>query len=620
MSAIAGWVDRQRRLAGVAATLRSMVGAMAARGPDREEVWRSDHALLGQRRLIAGDADTSGPVEIRDGDVTLGAVAFDGEVYDSASLRADLASRGHRFLGESVAEVVFRAYLEWGEDFVTRLAGMYAIALWDEREQRLLLVRDRIGFKPLFYAETEAGVVFASERKGLLAHPWLSPVIDADGLRELLAYAGTPGHAVFKGMRQVKPASFVRVDGTGSVEREYWAPSTDEHHDDLDGTIDRVRALVENTMSLSSFRVPEVLLSGGIDSSTLTAFAARDLDSVRTYTVRFGDDSEEFEANEVWGSPDLPFVEEMVTAFGTEHTEIVLRTADLLDPLARTAVLRAKEIPNPLGNMNTSYYLFLREVAEHTSTVLQGDGADSFFGGMGWVHHPGVVKARTLPWVALAALDAGAPAAGLGGGMLRADLLRKLDVPGYAAERFRETVSRVEHLPGASDTERAMRDLFMVHLKNWLGTLLPHDETIAMSVGLEMRMPFTDHRLIEYVYNIPWSMKVHDKREKGLLRAAVADLVPQSILDRKKSPYPVPQDSGYPTALCAELTRMISRPDSPIAELIDTDAVRETAASPQALWPGDGVSAGQAWAKRSHVEMLLQLDEWIRTYRVSVEV
>jgi asparagine synthase (glutamine-hydrolysing) len=624
MSAIAGWVHRGRDLSREDAVLRAMVGAMAARGPDEEGIWRGEHALLGFRRLVAGTSDTGAqPFEVHADGRLLGAVVFDGEVYNAGELRADLTGRGHRFTGGAVAELLFHAYLEWGSGFVTRLVGMYAIALWDEREQQAILVRDRVGLKPLFYAETEAGAVFASERKALLVHPWLRAVVDADGLRELMAYAGTPGHAVFKGMRAVKPASFVRIGATGISEHQYWAPETREHEDDMDATVATVRGLLEQTMSLPTFAVPDVLLSGGVDSSTLTAFVSRrppEGASVRTYTVRFGDDREEFQANEVWHSPDLPYVREMVDACHTDHTEIVLRTADLLDPLARTAVLRAKEIPNPLGNMNTSYYLFLREVGRRTSSVLQGDGADSFFGGMGWVHHPGVVKSKNLPWVALAALDAGAPTAGLGGGMLKPGLLDKLDIPGYSAQRYRETVSQVEHLPGESDTERVMRDLFMIHLKNWLGTLLPHDETIAMSAGLEMRLPFTDHRLTEYVYNIPWSMKTRDKREKGLLRAAVADLLPQSILDRQKSPYPVPQDAGYPAALCAELSRMISRPDTAISEFVDSDAVRETAANPAALWPGDKVSAGQAWAKRSHVEMLLQLDEWISTYGVSVEV
>lgn len=624
MSAIAGWVHRERDLTLEATVVRSMVGTMAARGPDEEGLWRGRHALLGHRRLIAGTANTGAqPFEVRADGVLLGAVAYDGEIYNADDLRADLIGRGHRLTGDAVAELLFHAYLEWGTSFVERLVGMYAIALWDEREAEAVLVRDRVGFKPLFYAETEAGIVFASERKALLAHPWLRAAVDADGLRELLAYAGTPGHAVFKGMKQVKPASLVRARATGVSELTYWHLETREHEDDLETTVAKVRGIVEDTMRLPTFDLPRVLLSGGVDSSTLTAFAARNRpaeDPVRTFTVRFGDDTGEFQANEVWNSPDLPFVREMVDTFHTDHTEIVLRTADLLDPLARTAVLRAKEIPNPLGNMNTSYYLFLREVSQHVSSVLQGDGADSFFGGMGWVHHPGVIKAKNLPWVALAALDAGAPTAGLGGGMLKPDILAKLDVPGYSSQRYRETVAQVEHLPGASQTERDMRDMFMVHLKNWLGTLLPHDETIAMSVGLEMRLPFTDHRLTEYVYNIPWSMKIADKREKSLLRAAVADLLPQSILDRKKSPYPVPQDAGYPAALCAELSRMMSRPGTAISEFVDLDAVRATAAAPEALWPGEKVSAGQAFAKRSHVEMLLQLDEWITTYGVSVEV
>ncbi|WP_262391695.1 asparagine synthase C-terminal domain-containing protein [Nocardiopsis sp. CNR-923] len=253
----------------------------------------------------------------------------------------------------------------------------------------------------------------------------------------------------------------------------------------------------------------------------------------------------------------------MVARVGAEHTDIVVDTADLLDPLVLRNALRAKDVPSPLGNMNTSLYVLCRAVRGHTDLALLGDAADGVFGGVMWLEHEQLLRAPTFPWIAMARWTGARH--GLGTDLLAPDLLASLDMDGYCAERYRETMARAPHQPDESETERRMRDAWYVNVTNWLETLVPHSESIAQSVGLSLRLPYCDHRLVEYVYNAPWSVKSFDGREKSLLRAALADVLPASVLERRKSPYPVVQDAVYAEELCGRLRRILDDPGAPVA-------------------------------------------------------
>ncbi|MDW4905913.1 asparagine synthase (glutamine-hydrolyzing) [Streptomyces sp. ADMS] len=620
MSGIAGWVDHRRDLTRERATVRAMTATMACRGPDGEGLWASEHAVLGHRRQVLMDADALPEpfAFVADGE-TVAVAAVDGEIYNTAELRRELASYGHPFRDGGQAEVVLAAHLRWGTDCVSRFVGVFALAVWDHRAEELLLARDRLGNKPMFYRPTEHGVVFGSERKAILAHPLVEPVVDMDGLREILSYAGTPGHGVFRGIHQIRPGHFVRVTRDGVREHRYWALEAREHTDSLDTTVRTVRELLERAVAEQlDADVPLcMMLSGGLDSSGITALAARTLGErgappLRTFTASFRQEGE-FQADEVWSTPDAPFARELVERVGADHTDVVLGTEDLLDPVVKANALRAKDVPSPLGNMNTSLYVLFRAIREHADVAVLGDAADGIFGGTMWMSMPPLLQARTFPWTAMANWSGGKH--GMGTDLLDAGLLAKLDVPGYCADRYQDAMTRVPHVAGQSDEERRMREIWYLNVTNWLETLLPHSESVAQSLGLALRLPYCDHRLVEYVFNAPWSMKGFDGREKSLLRAALADVLPESILQRRKSPYPVTQDVAYARALCDELLRLSSDPQAPAAALIDTAAARAFAEDPEAL-----VTGPRAWVARTHVEMLFQLNAWLDQYRVRLEL
>ncbi|GAA0713563.1 asparagine synthase (glutamine-hydrolyzing) [Dactylosporangium roseum] len=619
MCGIVGWVAYRRNLVHEQAALRAMTATAALRGPDAEGLWVGEHCGIGHRRLavidLAGGRQPmlAGRGRLAGEDV-LAALTYSGEVYNFRELRSELIALGHSFQTESDTEVVLHAYLEWGEHCAERLNGMYAFGVWDGPRQRLMLVRDRMGVKPLFYHETDDGVLFASEPKGLLAHPDVPAEVDLDGLRELLAMVKTPGHGVYRGVRELPPGHVAVIDRDGLRLRRYWRVVSHPHPDDLDTTVHAVRELLEDIVRRQLIaHVPLcTLLSGGLDSSAITVLAAEalrqdGLGAVHSFAVDFVGQTEHFRPDAVRDQPDTPFVHEVVDHIGARHADIVLNSAELTDPLYRTEVLAANDLPTGLGDLYVSLYLLFRAVREHSTVALSGESADEVFGGYAWFHDPQAVAAHTFPW--LAALGDRRDATDQ---LLAPDLARAMDLDGYREAAYLQALGEVEHLPGEGPRERRMREISYLHLTRFVQILLDRKDRMSMANGLEVRVPYCDHRLVEYVYNTPWSMRTFDGREKSLLRAAVADLLPESVLRRRKSPYPSTQDPAYERSLRRSLSELVDDPSAPVSALIDPHRVREVLATPLD-------SSGLAPNRRS-IELLLGLDLWLRRYPVRLLV
>jgi asparagine synthase (glutamine-hydrolysing) len=617
MCGIVGWADFDRSLIGEYATIRAMTATMALRGPDDEGVWLDERVALGHRRLAV--IDIRGGVQPmtaeRDGTVTA-VLTYSGEVYNFRELRTELRGYGHTFRTDSDTEVVLRAYLQWGDSFVERLRGIFALGLWDCERERLVLARDRMGVKPLFYRPTEHGVLFASEPKGILIHPGVTTEVDADGLRELLTHFHSPDRSTpYRDVFDVRPGHLVIVDRDGLRQQRYWALRTHEHPDDLDTTVRTVRDLLESTVAEQMVAdVPLcTLLSGGLDSSTITTFAAGAGSGVRSYAVDFVGQTENFRPDAVRDLPDAPFVHDVVAHIGSDrltHQDIMLDTTMMMDPLHRTSVLHANDMPSPMGDMYQSLYLLFRAVREHSTVALSGEVADEVFGGYWWFHNQDAVAADTFPW-----LYPRHPAAGGGNPiveMLDPDLAALLDLPGYQADRYRDALAEVEHLPGDDPLERRMRELCYLAQIWWVPFLLDRKDRMSMAHGLEVRVPFADHRLVEYVYNVPWSMKFFDGQEKSLLRAAVTDLLPKSVLERRKSPYPSTQDTRYERMLRDRAGQILTDPAAPSSGLLNAKVLTDLFESPLE-------SSGFGPGRRS-AEMVVSIDDWLRRYPVQLRL
>ncbi|MGR8007560.1 asparagine synthase (glutamine-hydrolyzing) [Streptomyces hypolithicus] len=613
MSGIAGWVDFSRNVAQERDVVRAMTATMARRGPDAEGLWLSEHAALGHRlRRVGESEDGSLPMVLEDGSGPRAVLSFSGETYNSHELRAQLRSLGHDFKARTEAEVILHAYLEWGSDFVTRLEGIYGFALWDAGRQELLLVRDRMGVKPLFYAPTPAGVLFGSEPKAILAHPGFQAVLDTDGLRDILSVARVPGHAVFRGMQEVLPGATVRVSRSGAVEHRYWRLQVAEHTDTLDQTISTVRDMLESivTQQMVADVPPMSLLSGGLDSSSLTALAAhvarsRELGTIHSLAVNDHDPSAKAGTH---GNEDHIYARLLAEHVGTDHSELSLNGLDLLDPALRASVLAAYDLPINKGDQYASLLTLFGAARRHASVAFSGECGDDVFGGYNWNRLPEWVSCPTFPWV-----EEGRPRFRGNGVVFESGLLAKLDLATYERDSHSTAVAEIaaaDHID--NPTEARYREVtYLAHTRH-TRVLFDRLDRLGMAAGLQIRIPFADPRLVEYTFNVPWAMKSFDGREKSLLRAAMKGLLPESVALRVKTPYPNLRSGAYDKVLRDRLVDVVRTPESPIAPLLSAE-LKEAVGKRGAAALEDGVS-------RAALETALQMESWLRTYGVRMDL
>ncbi|MEV8560550.1 asparagine synthase (glutamine-hydrolyzing) [Streptomyces sp. NPDC051917] len=610
MCGITGWVSFDRDLTAEATTLHAMTETMACRGPDDRGTWAEGPAALGHRRLAIIDLPGGRqPMSVATPEGTV-AMVYSGEAYNFTELRRELEGRGHRFTTDSDTEVVLHGYLEWGDAVAGRLNGMYAFAVWDGRHDKLVMIRDRMGIKPFYYHPTSDGVLFGSEPKAILANPLARRRVTLDGLRELFVMVKTPGHAIWDGMHEVQPGTVVTVDRSGLSTRVYWQLKTRPHTDDRDTTIATVRSLLDDIVRRQLVAdVPRcTLLSGGLDSSAMTAIAARQLarqgEKVRSFAVDFVGQTDNFVADELRGTPDTPFVHDVARLAGTDHQDIVLDAQSLADPAVREQVIRARDLPAGFGDMDTSLLLLFRAIREKSTVALSGESADEVFGGYLQFFDEEARRADTFPWLTTMGRHFGDDA-----DVLRADLTKSLDLESYVADGYRAAVAGIERLDGESDFEYRMRRMSHLHLTRFVRALLDRKDRMSMAVGLEVRVPFCDHRLVEYVYNAPWALKSFDGREKSLLREAAADVLPRSVYERVKSPYPSTQDPRYACALQEQAKELLSRPSHQVFDLVDRDRLRRAA---------EREAPVSTQAARRGLERALDLARWLEVYAPEV--
>jgi asparagine synthase (glutamine-hydrolysing) len=612
MCGITGWVAFRRDLRAEHTTVDAMTETMACRGPDDRGTWVAEHAALGHRRLAI--IDLPGGRQPMSVDTPNGPVAmvYSGETYNFTELRKELIGRGHRFETDSDTEVVLHAYIEWGDAFAERLNGMYAFAIWDARENKLVMVRDRMGIKPFYYYETADGVLFGSEPKAILANPLAERTVTLDGIRELFAFVKTPGHAVWEGMREVEPGTIVTVGSNGLRTTRYWTLETREHTDDQATSVAHVRELLEDIVRRQLVSdVPRcTLLSGGLDSSAMTAIAAQQLaetnETVRSFAVDFVGQTENFVPDDLRGTPDTPYVHDVAAKSGTQHQDIVLNSDELADPAVRSKVIRARDIPMGLGDMDASLYLLFKAIREHSTVALSGESADEVFGGYQQFFDPKAQQATTFPWLVKFAEHFGDD-----DNILAPGLTQALDLPNYIQSAYDRSVAGIQRLDGESDFEWRMRKVCYLHLTHFVRILLDRKDRASMAVGLEVRVPFCDHRLVEYVYNTPWSLKTYDGREKSLLRGATRDVLPQSVAERVKSPYPSTQDPNYAVKLQNNAREYLSDPAHPVFDVVSRDWLAKAVRidTPQITQ-----------ASRRGLERTLDLALWVDMYKPALKL
>ena len=615
MCGIAGWIDWNTNLTRQPETLQAMREALAHRGPDDAGSWVSPTAALVHRRLTVIDPEGGRqPMTRRRGDNAC-VIAYNGELYNTGELRQQLQARGHTFEGYSDTEVLLLSYLEWGSACVEKLNGIFAFAVWSERDQKLFLARDFLGVKPLFFLQTGSAFLFGSELKALLASPLARPEVDAEGLAEILVMgpARTPGHGVFRGVRELKPGWCLEYDRRGIRQRQYWRLESHTHPDSLETTAETLRQLLEDTVERQLVSdVPLcVFLSGGLDSSIITAFASRGhrlrgLAALDTYSVDYAENSLYYQPDQFQPSADAPYIELMSDSFATRHHSVILDPPQLVDALG--AALQARDLPG-MVDVDASLHLFCREVKKDATVALSGESADELFGGYPWFHRPEDLNAATFPWIRMVPERSS---------LLNPGITGRIRPQQYLRERYQEALEEVPRLPREDPAEARLREMLYLNLTRFMPILLDRKDRMSMAVGLEVRVPFCDHRLVQYVWNIPWSMKTAGNQEKGILRRALQGVLPDEVLKRRKSPYPKTHNPSYRDAVQRLLLQVLDDPASPLRPLLSVDAVREVAQS-------GARSFNPAWFSQlmggaQYLAYLLTVDLWLRKYGVTINL
>ena len=608
MCGIGGFVDYERDARRGGPILHGMKRTLTPRGPDAEGTYFDEDTALIHRRLIVIDPEGGKqPMCSPDRNTIL---IYNGELYNTPELRRELMSRGHEFVGHSDTEVLLHAYLEWKTDAFARLNGIFAFAIWEKRERRLTLCRDRLGVKPLFFAPIRNGLTFGSTIDTVLCHPEIEPALDEDGLRTLLLLgpARPPESGVFRQIKSLLPGHFAVLTPENFTDHVYWQLEAHEHEDDLPTTIERTHTLICDAArrQLVSDVPLACFLSGGLDSSILSMLAAKDYaarsETLHTWSVDYRDNDKYFTKSIFQPNSDDSYIDQMVDFLGTHHHRVVLEPEALCAALLPATDARA--LPG-MADVDSSLLLFCAAVKRGGTTVcLSGECADELFGGYPWYHREEILFEDTFPW---------SRSVGLRLGLLTPDAVRNGEE--FVRQHYRDTCARAPRLPSDDKKAARMREMFVLNLDWFMATLLDRKDRMSMYSGLEVRVPFCDHRIVEYAYNMPWGFKSLEGREKGIVRRAFADELPKEIVYRKKSPYPKTFHPVY-TRLCADYVRRIFEDNTSVtASLFDRNAVQKLMQRPESLtepWFGQLMRTPQIFA------YIIQLDRWFRHYHVKI--
>lgn len=591
--------------------LRGMNKVLKSRGPDEEGIYIGDCCGFAHVRLSILDLKNGQqPMVYRDGDNEF-VITYNGEIYNMEEIRNLLQKEGMRFETNCDTEVILKGYARWGIDIAQYLNGIFAFAIYDKKKKEMILCRDRLGVKPLYFTRQDNKVIFASEIKALLSYDKRLSLCNREGLCELLALgpAHSPQKSVYRDIRQVEPGCIYRFYQEECTVLSYWQLKGEEHKDNLTETIEKTSYLVKDAIRLQMLSDIEVctFLSGGLDSSIVTSVAAgickKEGKQLSTYSFDFDGNNEFFQGNTFQPSQDAPFALEMAEYLGTNHKILWCEKETLFYKLYDA--MKARDYPS-MSDVESSLIYFCGEVAKKHRVALTGECADEIFGGYPWFYRKDLFERDDFPW----SYDMEARTA-----LLKPELSETLSLKEYSYRAYRDTIDSTPVFEGDSGEEKRRRELMYLNIKWFMANLLERMDRTSMYHGLEARVPFADHRIVEYLYNVPWEFKYMGNMEKGLLRKASEGILPESVLYRKKSPYPKTYDPAYEALLRKAFKEILDNKEEPVNQLIDEKRVvsfLEGNLSYVKPWYGQLMAGPQLLA------YYLQINMWLKEYNVKI--
>lgn len=570
MCGIAGWLNFSSDISNNEKIFNAMSDSLVRRGPDSGGAYISKNVALIHRRLAVVDLEGGAQPMYKTYNEREYIIVYNGELYNSDELRAELSEHGISFNSHSDTETVLSSYIIWGNKCPEHLNGIFAFAIYDKHRRRLFCARDRAGVKPFFYHMGNDGFIFGSEISTLLSHPSVPHTIDSNGICEifLIGPGRTPGHSAFSAIAELKPGEYAVYDKSGFKKQVYWELKAAEHTDSPEETAEHIRFLLAD--SIKRQLVSDVplccFLSGGLDSSIISSVAASEYQksnhTLSTYSVDYVDNEKYFKANTFQPNSDDHYIDIMSKSIGSCHNKVILDNSDVADALYPATL--ARSLPG-MAEVDSSLLLFCREVKKAHTVAVSGECADEIFGGYPWYSNRDVLFADDFPWS--------------GNTETKSKLIAKkfltFDPTEFVYERYLETVKAAPKTGTESAIDSRIKEVTMLNLKWFMQTLLDRKDRMSMYSGLEVRVPFCDHRIMEYAYNIPWEIKAFHGREKGLLRKAFEGILPDEIIKRKKSPYPKSHNPVYINNVIEKVKTVLDDNSAPIWEITNKAFVKE---------------------------------------------
>ena len=588
---------------------QAMLATMRTRGPDGSGIYHAgDMCMLHTRLAIVDPSGGSQPMILDQGNERY-VLTYNGELYNTEDLRRELQRCGHTFDGYSDTEVVLHAYVQWKEKALEKMNGIFAFGILEEHSGRVFLARDRIGVKPLFYTQYQGGLLFASEMKTILAYPGVQGELDEDGVAQLmlLGPGRKPGSGVLRNILELEPGQYAVYEHGRLAVVRYWKLMDRIHTQSFDETAEQIRELVLDAIRRQMVAdVPiGTFLSGGLDSSLISAVCAREMDAkgerLHTFSLDYVDNDKYFHPGKFQPNSDTEYIALMQSHLDTHHHWTVLSPQELLDHMQGAIV--ARDLPG-MADVDSSLLAFCGQIRPHVKVALSGECADEIFGGYPWFRDPAIRDINGFPW-AQNTLQRER--------LLHPVFRQKLDGQAYVSVLYQQTISECDILPENTSEERKMKQMVNLNFRWFMQTLLDRKDRMSMRHGLEVRVPFCDYRIAEYMYGVPWSFKDYKGYEKGLLRHAMRGILPDTVLYRKKSPYPKTHDPQYQTLVLELMKHLLTKPHAPVFELVDR---REVANLMDRTFEGPWY--GQLMQLPQTIVYLLQINFWMEHYSVQI--
>jgi len=531
--------------------LTQMTKLLTKRGPDHEGYSISPHCLMSHKRLSIIDINYGQQPLTYSWQGRTYRITYNGEIYNMMEIKNKLISLGYTFHTMSDTEVVMVSYIEYQENCLDLFEGIFAFVIDDG--EKLFIARDPLGVKPLYYYQDKQTLVIASEIKCLLSYIGKA-VVDENGVKELLGLGPsvTPGHTIYKDIYSLRPGYYMYFHD--QLEQHcYWKLHDQRHEENFEETVQKVRELVIDSIQkqlLSDVPI-STMLSGGLDSSIITAIAAQYIPNLSTYSITYEDQEKYFKGYDYQTTMDDDYIQEMVMKYQPHHQKITLKQVDLINYLEESLV--ARDMPG-MADIDSSFLLFSKEISKNHKVSLSGECADEIFGGYPWFYKEELYNQPYFPW--MRDLDQKID--------LFNDKVKQLHIKDYIIQRYNETLQEIP-------TTNKKKQLIYLNTQWFMQTLLTRADSQTMRSSIEVRVPFASTQILQYLYNMPEQYMFYLNEEKGILRKAFEDFLPDNIAHRKKNPYPKTHSPIYSDLIYKKLKESLNDPSNLLFQFFDQE-------------------------------------------------